>query len=191
MASKEMLLGLLKEYKGSDESEENSRQQMIRFIEDNEDCFENTFKPGHITGSALVVDRDFQFTLLTHHSLIRKWFQFGGHSDGHSNPLEVGLREAEEESGLKSLQYLPNHEGIFDLDIHPISGNGKMPIHNHYDVRILLVADMNEPYVVSNESKDLKWVKLTEAGDYNSQPAFLRLVRKAIELNLDSANNRL
>jgi 8-oxo-dGTP pyrophosphatase MutT (NUDIX family) len=188
--NRSLQLNFLSTYKGVDSDEEETRLKLIQFVKNNPDCFENAFVLGHVTGSALVVDRGFEHTLLTHHSVIDKWFQFGGHSDGHNNPLEVALREAKEESGLKSLQSVPGHEGIFDVDIHSISAKGEMPTHNHFDVRILLTADMSEPYTVSNESKDLKWIRLEEVEKYNQQPAFLRLVKKAVALR-KLCSNRL
>lgn len=182
MDKRDFILELLENYKSTDKNEEKSRIQMIQFIEYNPNCFENDYKQGHITGSALVVDRDIEYTLLTHHLLLHKWFQFGGHSDGHWNPLEVAWREAQEESGLISLEYIPGHDGIFGLDVHLIPKRDHMPAHNHYDVRILLTADKNEPYKVSHESNDLKWVKIDEVKEYNSQPAFLRLIDKVLGL---------
>ena len=53
-----------------------------------------------------------------------------------------------------------------------------MPGHKHYDIRILLIADMNEGYRVSSESKDLKWIKLDRISEYNSEVGFVRLVKK-------------
>lgn len=178
MDNRKFILELLDNYKSFDDTEEQSRLEIIKFVKDNPECFENDFKLGHITGSALVVDKKIEFTILTHHLHLNKWFQFGGHSDSHWNPLEVAWREAHEESGLTSLAYFPNHEGIFDLDVHPIPARDEMPEHKHYDVRILLVADINEPYTVTHESHDLKWVKLDQVGQFNSQPAFLRLIKK-------------
>lgn len=162
------MLNLLENYKALDQNEENSRVEIINFVNKYPDCFENELKAGHITGSALVVDETFNKTLLTHHIILDKWFQFGGHSDGDSNTLAVGLREATEESCLKFLRFLPDHSGIFDADIHPITANSKMPQHNHYDIRILLIADIAEKHTVTHESKDLKWVRLEEVSMYNT-----------------------
>jgi hypothetical protein len=178
MDNRKYLLDLLEKYKAFDELEEQSQQRIITFVKTHKKCFENNFHLGHITGSAFVVDRDQRHTLLTHHSKLNRWFQFGGHSDGHFNPLEVGWREAQEESGLASLEYIKGHEGIFDVDVHPIPARGEMPEHFHYDIRILLTADKNESYIVSEESKDLHWVPLDEVKMYNDEPAFLRMVKK-------------
>jgi 8-oxo-dGTP pyrophosphatase MutT (NUDIX family) len=183
MKDREPILSKLNNYRGSDEDEEKSRHEIIDFINNNPECFDRAYKPGHITGSALVVDKYIEFTLLTHHTKLDRWFQLGGHSDGDNDPLNVAFREAGEESGLKSLAYLPGFEGIFDVDVHPIPEKGDMPTHNHFDIRVLLAADKNEPFVVSGESKELKWVSLGEVRNYNQQPAFLRLINKAILLS--------
>ncbi len=182
MDKRDFLLNLLKNYHADDQAEEQARKQMLEFVQTNPDCFDNDFAPGHITGSALVVDKDIKHTLLTHHATLNKWFQFGGHADGHWNPLEVGWREAEEESGLTSLMYFPKHEGIFDLEVQLIPERGHMPTHKHYDVRILLVANKDEPYKVSAESHDLRWVHIEDAAKFNSQPAFLRMLGKVARM---------
>ena len=55
---------------------------------------------------------------------------------GEENVLNVALREAEEETGLKHFKLL--QEEIFDLDIHPIPARGDFPDHLHYDIRFLI-----------------------------------------------------
>ena len=134
------------------------------------------------TGAALVVDESFEHTLLTHHTKLDRWFQFGGHSDGENNTFNVALREAHEESGLAKLSFDYRYPGIFDLDVHPIPANEKLEAHDHYDVRMLLVANKSEEYTVNYESKDLKWVPLNNVSEYNKQYAFLRLVKKVQNL---------
>ena len=178
MDRRKFILGILNNHKGFDKQEEQSRQEIIRFVSSHKECFQNDFRLGHITGSAFVVDRKMEYTLLTHHIHLNRWFQFGGHSDGDWNSLEVAWREAHEESGLTTLEYVPGWKGIFDVDVHNILPREDMPEHKHYDVRILLTADMSEPYIISHESHDLQWIKLEEARKYNTQHAFLRLVTK-------------
>ncbi len=182
MNARHGLLGLLKRYVAANEQEERSLIEILDFVKSHPECFDNDFKMGHITGSALVVDRGFNYALLTHHMVINKWMQFGGHSDSDPDVIKTAMREAQEESGLKSLKFISGHEDIFDVDVHPISPKADMPLHNHYDIRIILTTDMNEPYVVSHESKELRWVHMSEAEKYNKQPAFMRLIKKAQQL---------
>jgi hypothetical protein len=49
-------------------------------------------------------------------------------------------------------------KSIFDLDRHVIPENNKEERHFHYDVRFLIEAEMDEPLVISPESKDLAWI---------------------------------
>lgn len=172
------LIGELKNYRTAYPEEEASRDEIIEFIEGDPRCFEKINTNGHVTGSAMVINHDLTQVLLNHHRKLNKWIQFGGHSDGHNNPFEVAWREAEEESGLKSLRYIEGYENIFDLDVHIIAKIGDAPEHKHYDVRILLVCDEGEKLQISKESIELKWVKIENVKVYNNTPAFLRMIKK-------------
>ena len=175
-------LSQLQDFKTSYKKEKVDVKETIKFIKNNHECFENTHKKGHITGAAFILDNNLDHTLLTHHAKLNRWFQPGGHSDGNHDTKSVALREAEEETGLKTLEFI--NEGIFDVDIHTIPTNHKMPEHKHYDIRFLLKADISEKYIVTHESHDLKWVKLAEVKNYSDDKALLRMVEKAQKLNL-------
>ncbi len=168
----------LETYTPADTAERVSRDEILECVLNHPRCFENDCLPGHITGSALVVDETLEYTLLTHHRKLGLWVQFGGHSDGHPDPIQTALREAREESGLKTLRFIPGMEDIFDVDVHTIPAKEHMPSHKHYDIRIILTADRNEPFTVSEESHTLRWLTLAETGIYNTEPAFLRMIRK-------------
>lgn len=123
-------------------------------------AYERDHYPGHVTGSAWIIDTSSKFILLTHHAKLNKWLQPGGHADGDENILQVALREATEETGLKNLQVLG--PGIFDIDIHTIPQRKDVPEHLHYDVRFLVQADRHENLVITEESHDLRWISLSE-----------------------------
>ena len=178
-----LLWKLLQSYFPADEQEERKRLEIIDFIERNPDCFERNLAEGHITGSVLVINDDYTHALLTHYAILDLWLQFGGHSDGDPNILNVALREAVEESGLTSLRFISDKIGIFDVDIHEIPHDSTLDFnHKHHDIRFLLVADDKEKFTITRESKDLKWIKLEDAGNYNSQQAFLRMIGKVNHL---------
>lgn len=133
--------------------------------------------PGHITGSAWIVDETRTQALLTHHAKLSRWLQPGGHADGEENIIEVALREAREETGLTSLEVIS--PAIFDLDIHLIPARHDFLQHQHFDVRILLQASRNERFTVTEESHDLAWVSLDEVGSRSNQnPSMLRMCTK-------------
>lgn len=148
-----------------------------KFLEllNHQDAFHRHHLPGHITGSSWILDQSRQYVLLVHHGTLNKWLQPGGHAEGEENVLNVALREAEEETGLKHFKLL--QEGIFDLDIHPIPARAGFPDHLHYDVRFLFEADKNEKIIVSVESHDVAWIALSQLATLNN-PSLTRMANK-------------
>lgn len=170
------LESLLQAYTPSHATDAEARDRILRFVRGHEDCFERTLLEGHVTGSAWIVNPSRTRCLLTHHRKLDRWLQLGGHADGQTDILEVAMREAEEESGLKSLR--PVSREIFDCDVHPIPGRKTEPEHFHYDVRFLLEADDAEPLVISEESKELAWVVLEDVATLESDESVMRMVAK-------------
>jgi 8-oxo-dGTP pyrophosphatase MutT (NUDIX family) len=126
-----------------------------------ERCFHRDHLPGHITGSAWILNKKRSHVLLVHHAKLNKWLQPGGHADGEENVLSVAMREVNEETGLTHFKELV--PGIFDLDIHTIPARPDFPEHLHYDIRYALVATNEaEEIQVSEESHDVKWISLEE-----------------------------
>src|SRR5262245_51328955 len=113
-------------------------------------AFHRDHLPGHITGSAWVINPDRTKVLLHHHVKLNRWLQAGGHADGEENVLAVALRELEEETGVKNVKQLG--PGIFDLDIHPIPERADFPEHLHFDVRFCFETDDRGPLEISHES---------------------------------------
>jgi 8-oxo-dGTP pyrophosphatase MutT (NUDIX family) len=150
-----------------------------RFLEllKSNDAFQRTHLPGHITGSAWIINNTKDQTLLVHHAKLNKWVQPGGHADGDENVLQVALREAEEETGLRNFKIT---ETIFDIDIHIIPARKDFPEHQHYDIRYLLEADITEQIVASEESHDVKWIEISELEKFTSERSVLRMKEKLI-----------
>src|SRR6056297_1200916 len=102
-------------------------------LSDRTGCFERSnFQPGHVTGSAWLVDDSGENVLLTHHRKLDAWLQLGGHSDGDPDTAAVARREAEEESGL-AVELVSRD--ILDVDVHEIPARKSDPAHFHFDVR--------------------------------------------------------
>lgn len=150
--------------------------QFIEFLQKNSRCFEKDLKIGHVTGSAWVVNSSGKEVLLTHHKKLNKWLQLGGHADGNSNVAEVAMREAVEESGLVDL--VPAWEGIFDADIHLIPARGMVQEHLHYDLRYVLRVTGAHEFAISDESHDLKWVRIDDIGSLTDEESMLRMAQK-------------
>lgn len=153
--------------------------RFLSLLKDN-NCYKRTHLPGHLTGSAWIIDPTHTKVVLTHHAKLNKWLQPGGHADGDENILRVALKETEEETGLVSLKFLL--QGIFDIDIHTIPERKDFPQHNHYDIRFLFEANDVEPLLISEESHDLAWINLNELAIYNNNQSLLRMAEKVKQL---------
>lgn len=169
------LLNLLDRYLARWPDEAETVAQFRDLVVAHEDCFERTCLPGHITGSAWLVDDTGTRVLLTHHKKLNRWLQLGGHSDGEPDTLEAARREAEEESGLTAVAL---DDVPMDLDVHEIPARGVEPAHYHYDVRFAFRVEGTTNFVVSDESHDLAWVPIHEIGAYTDDESVLRLARK-------------
>ena len=176
--SKHLLLEKLYSYSSDNPHEEAMRKRIIRFVEEHDDCFERTLLVGHITGSALIVNKQRTHTLMTHHQKLDKWLQLGGHSDGDPNTMNVALREAREESGLQNIDSVSDE--IFDVDVHEIPVRKNEPTHFHYDIRFLFEADDVQELIRTTESKNLLWIPLEKMEEYTTEESVLRMARKVL-----------
>lgn len=183
------LLQDVMQYRGVNDKEEHDRLTIIDFLQRDDNPFDRKNFTAHMTGSAWVLSPDLQSALLTHHMILDKWLQCGGHADGEANILNVALREAQEESGIEKIT--PLSSVIFDLDVHPIPANPKRgePAHFHYDLRYLFRAEETD-FIVSSESKDLQWVPLERIFDAGFEASIMRMAdkwKKALESNVLAA----
>jgi 8-oxo-dGTP pyrophosphatase MutT (NUDIX family) len=150
-----LLRNLLIAYTPQDQHEQQAKIAMLDFLNQNPTCFNRDLQAGHFTASCWLLNPTADKVLLTQHAKLGVWLQLGGHCDGDSNILNVALREAEEESGLKNIVAVSDQ--IFDIDIHKIPAHKNEATHLHYDVRFLLQAQGDDRITISDESKDLQW----------------------------------
>ena len=146
-------------------------------IDGHPDACLRTCRPGHLTGSALVVDSTGANTLLLLHAKLGRWLQPGGHADGDANLAAVALREATEETGIEDLLIWaqPIH-----LDIHEVDPPGE-DAHLHYDVRFLVRAPADARPQGNHESRDLRWVPLDRLADFGCDPGLVHLAQLGAE----------
>jgi len=170
------LTRLLSDYQRAYPEEAACVARFLAFVQAEPDCFERRLSIGHVTGSAWLVSEDGKSVLLTHHRKLNKWFQLGGHAEGHPDIQAVALREAYEESGLERIALA--RKGIFDLDIHLIPGRGAEAAHHHYDVRFAFQVVGNEIFQISEESHALAWVEIKRLSEKTREASVLRMRQK-------------
>lgn len=130
--------------------------------------------PGHLTGSALVVDHTHSHVLLLLHAKLRRWLQPGGHADGDHELAGVALREASEETGIEGLRVLVP---AVDVDVHAVDHGDALGEHLHLDLRFVVEAPAGAEESGNHESLDLRWVTLDGLVELADEPGVIRLAR--------------
>jgi 8-oxo-dGTP pyrophosphatase MutT (NUDIX family) len=152
------------------------------FVNAHEDCFHCDLWPGHVTGSAWVVNPHRNHALLLHHRKHGQWFQPGGHADGDTDILRVALRETSEETGLSPSHIRLVDGAIFDVDIHTIPASERGPQHVHFDIRFLVEMDDDHPIPGNDESHQVLWIPLHQVARFNNNRSTYRMVEKTRQL---------
>jgi 8-oxo-dGTP pyrophosphatase MutT (NUDIX family) len=133
--------------------------------------------PGHLTGSALVVDAGRQRVLVLLHTKLGRWLQPGGHADGDLELAGVALREATEETGIVGLRVLVP---AVDLDLHPVDHGDPLGPHLHLDLRFVVLAPPDAVLVGNHESQGLRWLTLPELERVADEEGLVRLARSGL-----------
>ena len=139
---------------------------------------DRTTAPGHLTGSALVVDQAGERVVVLLHTKLRRWLQPGGHADGDHELAGVALKEATEETGIEGLRVLAP---AVDLDVHEVDHGDALGQHLHLDLRFVVVAPADARIVGNHESTDLRWVDLDELAALADEEGILRLARAGLD----------
>ncbi|PRC42516.1 NUDIX hydrolase [Mycobacterium sp. ITM-2017-0098] len=142
-----------------DPAQDSLRHALLAFLAAREDACLRSCVPGHITGSALVLDHSGRHALLTLHPRFGRWLQLGGHCEqSDESVVAAALREATEESGIDGLTIRPEPAA---LHVHPVTCSLGVPTR-HLDVQFVVHAPEGAEIVRSDESLDLRWWPLDE-----------------------------
>jgi hypothetical protein len=158
-----------------------------QFLTSHINCFSRQNQFGHITGSAMVLSPDGSEIVMTLHKKLGKWLQLGGHSDENPLTFVVSLNEVKEESGLESLELLcptnpkqyvlPDRVLPLDLNVHLIPARPNEPEHFHFDV-VYLMRSSEKKLKISDESDDLRWIKIENIQSITDEVCTLRQIEK-------------
>jgi 8-oxo-dGTP pyrophosphatase MutT (NUDIX family) len=183
-AARQALLDALAAHEPADDEERRDRDAIADLVVATPRCFDrDLYDPGHLTGSAFVLDARSGKVLLHHHRRLGRWLQLGGHDDGEHDLLATALREAREESGLTDLA--PLTPAILDVDVHAIPAARNEPPHLHHDVRYALVTRTADTIEPAPESLALQWFPLDEAAQLIAEPGADRALRRLAALAAD------
>ncbi|WP_160685427.1 NUDIX hydrolase [Clostridium sp. C2-6-12] len=173
-----------------DDQEKNDKKIILNSIETFNNILTRNNEVIHMTCSAFIVNKNRDKTLMVHHNIYNSWCWTGGHADGDDNLLEVALREAKEETGIKNI--FPISNNIFALDIIPVFShikNGQfISSHLHITITYLLEAcDTDQLIVKADENSGVKWIPIDEIDVYSNEEHMKKIYAKILKkINLNN-----
>jgi len=161
------LLNTVKNYKPINDAEVEYRKSFIQFLEAfPEDMWATRDNlTGHLSASAWVVNKDRTKVLFAYHNIYESWAWLGGHADGEINLLDVAVKEAKEEAGIKNVKILMEEPISLEvLFVQPHIKRGKfIPDHLHYNLTYLLESNENDDLSFRpDESAAVGWISIDE-----------------------------
>ena len=162
MSLHESAVATLTSWRAPDPGQDTLRHALLAFLAARPDGCLRDCVPGHVTGSALVLDHTGTHALLTLHPRFGRWLQLGGHcEETDADIVAAALREATEESGIEGLTIDPE---LAALHVHPVTCSLGVPTR-HLDMQFIVHAPPNAEIACSDESLDLRWWPLDALPD--------------------------
>ena len=186
MCAARPVLDLLDRFQPPDEAEAADVARIRALAEQAGNPWDRT-QPLHVTASALIVHPPTRRVLLRWHQRQQAWLQVGGHGDpGETDPLDIALREAREESALTDLRPWPDgpdrpQAELWQVAVVNVPANSKEPAHQHADLRFLLATDDPETARPETPDNPLRWLPVAEAAEL-TEPNLRVLITHVQEL---------
>ena len=174
---------MIKNYVPFNEQEVKDKQFFID-CENIEQILTRENERGHLTSSGFVVNKDKTKILCSYHNIYKSWTWVGGHADGDDDMLYVAMKEAKEETSIKSVKPLLNIP--ISLESVPVLGHIKrgkyVPAHIHLNVTYLLEADENELIETKpDENSGVEWLTFDELLNKATEIYMIPVYKKIIE----------
>ena len=168
-------------YQPCNDQEAADRVMLLRAIDTLESPLTRDNPFAHFTASSWIVNPKRDRVLMAWHNIYRTWAWTGGHADGEADLLNVALREAREETGLRDI--LPVTTGIYSIEVLPVNAHVKrgrfVSAHLHLNATYLLQADDTQPiHSKPDENSAVGWMPLLEAADNREEPFMAVIYRK-------------
>jgi 8-oxo-dGTP pyrophosphatase MutT (NUDIX family) len=152
--------------------------QILNLLEKYSNPLDRNCRPGHLTGSSLIIRPQDSQILVLFHAKLKRWLQPGGHADSDADMARVALREAIEETGIPQLEIV---EPPIDLDIHVVDPPYE-DVHEHHDVRYLVLAPEDSCPVGNRESTGFQWLDPDEIQRIDPDDGFIRMVERGLNM---------
>lgn len=143
------------------------------------DPFARSTFPGHLTGSAVVLDEAREHVLLVWHATLERYLQPGGHCERDDHAMVVtAMREVEEETGvsLRGGETAP----LAHVDVHAIPARAHEPAHRHHDLRFAFVIPHAAAAVMPDRGGAVGWVPIAALAAFDADASLRRAVERAL-----------
>ena len=169
------LIEEIENYRPSNEMEERDKELILGALLREENVFSRENTLCHMTASAWITSPDRTKVLMAYHNIYDSWSWLGGHADGDTDLLRVALKEAKEESGLRTVR--PLMRDIFSLEVLTVDGHIKkgkyVSSHLHLNLTYLLEGDDREMvHAKEDENRGVRWFSPEGAVAASSEPWF-------------------
>ncbi|WP_435644179.1 NUDIX hydrolase [Streptomyces sp. H49] len=157
-------------YLGCHPGERGALAELLAALDRPVDVTARTTLPGHITCSAVIVDRRCR-VLHIRHRATGLLLTPGGHIEPEDRTLlAAALREVAEEAGIAPGNLCLTRQTLgspVDIDVHGIDANPAKgePAHRHYDLRYVFYLAGDEPPAITLQNEEVsgsRWLPLSE-----------------------------
>ena len=186
MISRNEARQLVRDFDPSSERMSNKKDLVLKLLEGHEDPFSrDSFNPGQITASAVVLSPAGDAVLLVHHRRLSMWLQPGGHVErGDDSLVAAAMREATEETHVSIAAEAVE---LIGLDVHDIPAARGEPDHLHHDLAFKFTA-LSPEIISTDENHAVTWCKLDQMDLYDLDTALREYVYRAF--NVPDSNRR-
>lgn len=175
----------IKAYKPYNEQEAADQKLILQCAKAFPDLLTRDNKVAHITGSSFILNPARDKALMIYHNIYKAWSWTGGHADGDTDMLEVAIKEAKEETGLRNIRIITPE--LIALDAIPVVAHIKkgefVSAHLHLSLAYLLEADEEEALSIKpDENSGVRWLTFNEIMAYSaSEPHIQPIYKKILE----------
>ena len=177
------LIKRIEKYEPVNEQERVDKKAILNFMKNHTDYLDRDNLIGHMTCSIWTVNKERTKTLMVYHNIYDSWSWIGGHADGMENLFEVALKELKEETGLKTVRFVP--EDVLSLETLSVNGHMRkgvwVPSHLHFNLTFLAEADETEELIVkADENSAVRWWTFEESLKVSTESWMIENVYKKL-----------
>ncbi len=177
----------VEKFRPYNEQEQRDKERILDFLDRNPDAFLRSNRTAHMTASSWIVNPARDRVLLIYHNIYHSWTWTGGHADGETDLLSVALREAREETGIRSVR--PVSGEIYSLEVLTVDGHEKrgeyVSSHLHMNVTYLLEAEEDQAlHIREGENSGVGWFDRDEVLTVSTEPWFNERILKKLNEKL-------